>query len=183
MGALTPIASGIGSLGSLASTVLPLFNTANQLISTFQSFGSSGSSAEDNAGAQLRARQRLALKQLQQKQSLDIQSREGDAALDRTKLLADATAANASRRAALKRAVARQKAIFGSRGLGAESGSTEAILLGLFEESDDEKQDRNRLDTLRSQVIEQDLGQRKSLNVLQRTQLKARQKLERELLG
>lgn len=180
MGALTPIASGIGTLGSLASTALPLLNTVNQLVGAFQSFGSS---AEDDASSALRAKQRLALKQLQQKQSLDIQNLESRTALGREKIAADTEAAEASRRAALKRAVARQRASFASRGLGAESGSTEAILLGLFEESDDERQERERLDTLRSRAIEQDLGQRQSLNVLQRTQLKARQRFERELLG
>ncbi len=63
-----------------------------------------------------------------------------------------------------------------------ELGGGLAVLLGLFDESDADRTQREHLDSLRSAALDSDLSQQRALNVLQRTQLQQKQALERELL-
>ncbi len=118
-----------------------------------------------------------ALVQLKAKQALEEQQLAQDAALEGQQIALSAAQSEEERISALKRAVARQRANFGSQGIGSGAGSSQAVLLGLFEESDAEKQRREELDNLRLSAIDQDLSQAQSLNVLQRTQLEERNKL------
>lgn len=121
--------------------------------------------------------QDAALQQLRAQQSLQEQQAAADATLNRQKIAIDAGNAEEDRKKALRRAVSRQRANFGAQGISSGGGSAQAVLLGLFEESDAEKQKRAQLDALRLNVIDQNLGQQKSLNVLQRTQLQEKQKI------
>lgn len=118
-----------------------------------------------------------ALDQLKQRQSLQQQQAAADAALSRQNIALNAENSEEERKKALRRAVSRQRANFGAQGISSGGGSAQAVLLGLFEESDAEKKKREQLDALRLNAIDQDLGQKNSLNVLQRTQLKERNKL------
>ena len=121
--------------------------------------------------------QQQALRELQQKQDLDMRARQENAELEREKIELDTQDAERRRRDALKRAVARQRASFGSAGVGSGAGSSQAVLLGLFEESDAERAEREKLDNLRVRAQETDLAQTQRLNVLQRTQLQERNKI------
>jgi len=118
-----------------------------------------------------RAGQDQALRQLQERQREDQRQSAEDAALQRDKISADADAAARKRRSALRRAVARQRASFGGSGISSTGGSAEAVLLGLFEETDADREERKKLDTLRLGVIDQNIDQQRRLNVIQRTQL------------
>ncbi len=119
-----------------------------------------------------------ALENLKAKQSLQLQQSQANAALSREKIALDASNAEKERKTALRRAVSRQRASFGAQGIGSGAGSSQAVLLGMFEESESEKSKRAGLDNFRLNAIDSDLSQRKSLNVLQRTQLKERNKLQ-----
>ncbi len=66
--------------------------------------------------------------------------------------------------------------------MGSGSGSAQAVLLGLFDESEDERTKREELDSLRLTALDQNIGQSRALNVLQRTQLAERQRLMRQFL-
>lgn len=153
MGALTPVITGA------------LISQGTQIL-TNQVLGDPRGRAEDNA-----------LKQLQQRQSLQEQQRAADAALEREQIAFDTREAESKRKDALRRAVSRQRANFGAQGIGSGAGSSQAVLLGLFEESEDERRRRAELDGLRTAALDQDLAQNRSLNVLQRTQLAERNKL------
>lgn len=173
MGALTPV---IGTLG----TVLGAVNTVERVVGKVRDYSGD---AEDDRRRRLRAQQDLALKQLKQQQTAKMDDAATDAALDKAKISTERESAEAKRRAALRRAVARQNVNFASRGLSKnDSGSSEAILLGLFDESDDDRTQREKLDTIRNRAIDSDLAAKSRLNVLQRTQLQEKQRLERELL-
>lgn len=128
---------------------------------------------------QSQRRREQSLQQLQAQQRLQQQQLAQDAALQRQQISTNAAQDEEERRAALRRAVARQRANFGSQGVGSASGSSQAVLLGLFDESDDEARRREALDNLRLTGIEQGVDQRASLNVLQRTQLAQRNDLAR----
>lgn len=174
MGSVATFLPQLGSIGQNLSTIAPVLGTVSQIATSF----------EDPLKRDIKQEQDLALAQLQARQQADLANLEQQTQLEREKLDADATAAEQKRTAALRRAVARQRVNFASQGLGgsAKGGSSEAVLLGLFEESDDERTERTRLDDIRSRALDQDISSRRQLNVLQRTQLQQRQNLERELL-
>ncbi|MCB9988636.1 MAG: transporter [Rhodospirillales bacterium] len=122
--------------------------------------------------------QELALRQLQQDQRESQRQAQENAILQKEQIAAETKKAEDARRAALKRAVARQRASFGASGIGNQAnGSVEAVLLGMFEESDDERANRERLDALRTAALDQNLDQQKRLDVIQLSQLREKQKI------
>lgn len=131
---------------------------------------------------ELRAEQDLVMKRLREQQSLDEQKAAEEAALKREEIQTRASLDESDRRNALRRAVARQRARLGASGIAASEGSGEAILLGLFEESDDLREEREKIDRLRLAEVETDLGQIERRNILEQTQLAERQRFERSLL-
>lgn len=163
MGAITPIASGITSL---ASTL----NTVNTIVGTVQTL--SGNSPSQQS-------QDLALRQLQERQRLQEAQLAQSNALEREKIALQAAADEEDRQRALRRAVARQRASFGGSGVGSGGGSSQAVLLGLFDESEDDLQSRTALDNLRARALDLDSTQTRSLNLLQATQLSQRNNLNR----
>lgn len=172
--------SALGTLSGYASAALPVVQAASTIKGVVDSFG--GKSDQD-AHARLRAQQDLAMKQLKAQQRLgDINAQE-ESNLARQRIAADAASVEEGRRVALRRAMARQRAQFGAQGIDADDGSGEAVLLGLFQESDVERAQRERLDTLRNRAIDEAMEERSRINVLQRAQLKERHQLDRALAG
>lgn len=169
MGALTPVISGL-------TTITTAISAADRLLGVTQDFGRDPYKEQRQA---LRAQQDLALQQLTARQSLGEQQAQQEALLQKEKITADALEKEQRRRSALRRAVARQRVQFGGSGLSGGDGSTEAVLLGLFEESEHDKVASQRLDGLRSAALDQGLHEKRTLNVLQRSQLQERQALER----
>ena len=159
MGAITPIASGL-------TTIVVALNVANEIVSSVQTLSGNDTSSEELALKQLKEQQRLQQKQLAQQN-----------ALEREQVALQALQDEEDRRAALRRAVARQRASFGASGVSSGSGSSQAVLLGLVDETEDELAQREALDNLRSQALSLDEAQTRSLNLLQATQLSERNAL------
>jgi len=155
------------------ASVIPV---ATQAISLFQTVATIAKVFDDSDVQ----RDDQALRQLEQQQKLQQQQSAQDAAIQKEQIATNAKLAEDKRRVALKRAVARQRAQFGGRGVASGDGSSEAVLLGLFEESDAERESRERLDKLRTQVIDQNLAQQSRVNTLQRTQIAARNSLSNQ---
>lgn len=175
-------------MGAITSTITGLTNTisaVNTLVDTVQGVtgGSSQPQVVDNSAEILRAQQRLALQQLKAQQNAQARDQAEQAALSREKIQAEAAAAEKERLASLRRAVARQRAAFGASGIDSGDGSAEAVLLGLFEETDQDRTERERLDDIRNRVLDQDQAAQNRLNVLQVSQLRQRQQLERAVEG
>jgi hypothetical protein len=124
--------------------------------------------------------EKQALNQLRDRQNVQEQQTAQDVALEKQRIAETGTQAEDDRRRALKRSVARQRASFGSNGVSGGTGSSRAVLLGMFEESEDERQDREALDNLRSRTLDQNAEQQKSINVLQRTQLAERNRFDEQ---
>ena len=159
MGAITPIASGL-------TTIVGALNVANEIVSSVQTLSGNDTSSEELALKQLKEQQRLQQKQLAQQN-----------ALEREQVALQALQDEEDRRAALRRAVARQRASFGASGVSSGSGSSQAVLLGLVDETEDELAQREALDNLRSQALSLDEAQTRSLTLLQATQLSERNAL------
>ena len=178
MGALNPteIIAGAITLGEeLIGSVTGPLGRATQL---GQRLGVVDDS-DDNRRRALRGQQDQALVQLQQQQRLTEQQAGQDAALEKQRRAEKRARDNQRRQAALRRAVARQRAQFGSSGVGSSGGSSEAVLLGLFDETEEDKAQRQRLDSLRNRALEQDQRQLRSRNVLEATQMAQRNQLRR----
>jgi len=152
MGGITNLASNAIGLLQPISTVAGLFND--------------------------RRDDRQTARQVEQRQQLEQQIGAENAGLERERIAASTAEAERGRRAALKRAVARQRAAFGASGTGSSGGSAQAVLLGLFDESDDERAERERLDDLRQRSIDLGLTQQARTNTLQLTQLRDRQRYD-----
>lgn len=169
MGALQPILSVAGGLTKLAGAA-KLVTDGISLVSD--------TTNNEIARRQSQKQQELALKQLQAQQGLQERQLAAQTALEKEKLSLQTRQAEDARKAALRRAVARQRASFGSQGVGSTVGSSQAVLLGLFEESDEERKRREALDSLRTSALDLDNSQKRAINVLQRTQLAERNKLD-----
>ena len=155
-------------------TMIPV---ATQALQAFQTI-SSVASVFDNSKADYQ--NNLALAQLQQQQNMQQKQAYQDALLNRENIAAQTAKAETVRKSSLKRAMARQRAEFGASGVGNSSnGSTEAVLLGLFEESEKEKENRERLDKIKIKALDQNLFQQKRVNTLKRTQATERDKLSK----
>jgi hypothetical protein len=173
MGGLAPIVTSAVGLGApvAGATLTPLIAK-----------GVMGYMSARESSVNLKSAQNQALNELQQRQNLQMQQAAAQAGLERERIAVEAQANEDSRRSALRRAVARQRAQFGASGIGnAGGGSSEAVLLGLFDETEGELDNRAALDNLRSRTLDMSLSNQGSLNVLQRTQLQERQRLERNV--
>ena len=172
----------MAAITGFSGGVLPALSGAMSVISTLDRVmrvmgDVSGASARSDA-KDLARRQALAYQQLVDRNRLEQTQAEEDAAQQKAALEAGSAAEEEKRLAALKRAVARQRAVFGGQGLSPDEGSAEAVLLGLFQESENDKTQRERTDAVRQKVIDLGLANVRRRNLLEETQLVARQQLE-----
>ncbi|MGH1398521.1 MAG: hypothetical protein ACRBCT_04830 [Alphaproteobacteria bacterium] len=110
-------------------------------------------------------------RQLEAQHRLQEQQIAADNALQKAQIDLASAQSEIDRKSALKRAVARQNALTGASGIVSGDGSSEAVILGLYNESEEEAAQREELDTLKKASLNQTLSQRQSLNLLQRNQL------------
>lgn len=166
MAGLNPISTIIEGFGSAA----PILRVAAEETGLIQS-------EQDIARDALRDQQDFALTQLQQQQALNLRLAEQNTEQERQRLAEQTRQDNEARQAALRRAVARQRVQFGASGVGSNGGSSQAVLLGLFDESEEDQENRQRLDNLRNNALDQDLSQVRARNVFESTQAAQRNQL------
>lgn len=170
MGAFSNVLQGAGPLLNLGGLSGALIGGVTRAVQ------------EEEARARLRMQQDQAMKQLQDRQKIDEQQSADDAALQKQKLETEAQTSADRRKSALRRAVARQKTLFSAQGLSAaDSGSSEAVLLGLYDDSNLDQAAEDKITGLKSAAIEQALAQKKQTNLLQSAQLAEQQRLSRIL--
>lgn len=148
----------MGGIATLASSAIRILNVADTL---FTNYGS----------------EQREYRQLEDIKNLELQQQRERAALEKEKIRLDAQTAEEQRQAALRRAVARQRAQYGASGVSSGDGSARAVLLGLFDESEEELSQRTALDTLKSRAIDQGVSQQQRINTLQLTQLRQKDRL------
>lgn len=172
----------MGSFGSVLGAIAPVLTMGGM---SGGLVGMAGQyMAQKNASDALRAQQDLIMRQLQERQKHGFEAVSARNALEMEKIAGDMEANKARRLNALKRAVARQKTLFSAQGLGAgDGGSREAVLLGLYDESDFEQREDDRYANLRKAALSQDLAEQRQRNLLEATQLAQQQNLTRILKG
>jgi hypothetical protein len=172
MGSLTPLMGTIVGPGLTALGVPPPLVAA---ISAFNAFTSYQQTHKEQKNAQ---------SQLQAQQKLNEQMAQEQADLQKQQMAVEAEAAEKRRVAALRRAVARQKTLFSAQGLSAyDSGSSEAVLLGLYDDSATEGDQQKQLTGLRNAALDQSLKQQKQKNILEASQLAERNRFSRIVSG
>src|SRR5262249_22511785 len=147
MGSLTSAIAGIAPAVGAVSNVV---KTASKAIDAVK-----GLSDEQNKKAEAD----LELRQLQQKQQLEEAQAEQTAALQQQHLDAQPQAAAENRRQALLSAVAKQRAAYGAEGIDAGSGSPQAVLLGLYNDSDAQAAQADQIAQLKDQATQLGLDQ------------------------
>ena len=172
--------ASFSSTMSALSAVSPVLGSASQFINAGLGIANS---FNNTTSRDLQMQQQNQLDQLAAQQAANMQIAEQNAALERQQIEQQAADDERRRQNALRRSAARQRAEFGASGISAASGgSGEAVLLGLFEQSEEEKNEAEALDRLRFAALDQELENKKTLNLLQSQQLKANQDLERAML-
>jgi hypothetical protein len=148
----------MGGFTSLASEAFNIFNAAGNIIGAYDNLRGDNTYYRD----------------LQRQQGEQMRQMAENAALEKEKIRLSAEQTEVERRAALRRAIAKQKAKYGASGIESSGGSSQALLLGLYDESDEDRQQRESLDALKTQAIDQNLDQQQRINTLQLTQLRER---------
>ena len=144
---------------SFASTAMQLFSVANAIASNTEKY-------TNQTGIREHEKNTLALQGLAQTTALEKEQ-------NRQKLAQD----EADRQDRLRAAVAKQKALFGANGVGSGAASSQAYLLGLAENSEEEGRALSESATMRNRILDQEYANKKSINMLEATQLKQKQKL------
>jgi hypothetical protein len=159
-------------------TFVPVLGALTKTVGALSTIGTAFNTISGGDERLRRAQQDQAMRNLQARQAQGDAQASAQASQQRATIALDAQEADDRRRAALKRAVAKRNAQFGATGIGGAGGSREAVLLGLFDESESEKQNRENLDKIRYGAIDNTLGFNASRNVLEQTELKNRQRLD-----
>lgn len=167
MGGLT--SSVLGGVQQLGMTSTVLNTVADAVVDAID---------EDAYRDELVASQDVALNQLMQAQQLEESQAATSVATEKAQLEADAAATEKQRKAALKKALATQTAAYGASGITSGDGSAQAVLLGVFDESDEEKQDNETSYALKVKALDDEFASLRSSNILERAQLQQLQELE-----
>ncbi|MBI1206776.1 MAG: hypothetical protein GC191_05745 [Azospirillum sp.] len=123
-------------------------------------------------------RQQQQLEQLQASQQLEMQSAQADAANRAAQLKLTAATDEKQRRDALRKAVAKSRVSLAGQGVDPASGSGEALLLGLVNQTDQDSREADAAYQLRAQALDQQLADQNRLNLLEQSQLADRQRLQ-----
>lgn len=154
----------MGGITSVATTAIQALGAVNTVLGAIDSYQNNSGRREYN----------------QQKALIDLENKQARerAAYEKEQIRLNAEKTESERLDALRRAMAKRRASYGADGIGSYDGSSEAVLLGLFEESDEKRQQREALDTLKKASVDQDVSQRQRLNTLKLTQLKERNRIK-----
>ena len=126
----------------------------------------------------LRETHALQQRRLSQDQATAGQAQQADIATRRAQIETSAASDEAARLKALRRTVGRTRASLGSRGGGTSDGSGEAVLLGLVADTNQDQEEAAATTRLRTQALAQEVTDTRTSNLLERSQLAEKQRLE-----
>ena len=196
----------MGGVANLALQAIPVIASAQKTVSGFQTAGDARYAAQLDAQQKADAlafeREKLAVsqkeladqkqhaervlreshalqqRQLSQDRATAGQAQQADIATRRAQIETSAASDEAARLKALRRTVGRTRASLGSRGGGTSDGSGEAVLLGLVADTDRDQQEADATTRLRTQALAQEMADTQKSNLLERSQLAEKQRLE-----
>jgi hypothetical protein len=149
-------------MGSLSSVISPIVSVGAKAVT------SAGSYVLSNTGT-INQVNDINLKNKQLKEDADLQRRKNLLALQEKET---------NRVSKLNQTLATQRANFGSQGVGSVTGSADAVIQGINEESDVERQNSQAKTDLDNQSVDQNYRHQRDLNLLQKQQLKQKSALD-----
>lgn len=196
----------MGGVANLALQAIPVIASAQKTVSGFQSAGDARYAAQldaqqkadalafereklaasqkeaadqkQHAEQVLRETQSLQRRQLLQDQATADQAQQADVATRRAQIESSAASDEAARLKALRKTVGRTRASLGAGGGGTSDGSGEAVLLGLVADTNQSQSQADAIDRLRTQALSQEVADTRTSNLLERSQLAEKQRLE-----
>ena len=196
----------MGGVANLALQAIPVIASAQKTASGFQTAGdvryAAQLDAQQKADALAFEREKLAAsqkeaadqrqhaeqvlrethtlqqRQLSQDQATANQAQQADIATRRAQIESSAASDEAARLKALRKTVGRTRASLGTHGGGTSDGSGEALLLGLVADTNQSQQEADATDRLRTQALAQEVTDTRTSNLLERSQLAEKQRLE-----
>jgi colicin import membrane protein len=196
----------MGGVANLALQAIPVIASAQKTVSGFQTAGDARYAAQldaqqkadalafereklaasqkeladqkQHAERVLRESHALQQRQLSQDQATAGQAQQADIATRRAQIETSAASDEAARLKALRRTVGRTRASLGSRGGGTSDGSGEAVLLGLVADTNQDQEEAVATNRLRTQALAQEVTDTQKNNLLERSQLAEKQRLE-----
>lgn len=155
----------MGGLTAFASTAMQAFSLANTIAK-----GASNYRTDSGYDAYKEASKKNAIEMaaLAQKTKLEKEQNE----LQRAQTEQD-------RLQKLRAAIAQQRAIFGASGVGSGAGSSQAYLLGLVKDAEDDNDALSYATQLKSRILDKAYNERKSLNTLALTQAREKNSLNK----
>jgi colicin import membrane protein len=196
----------MGGVANLALQAIPVIASAQKTVSGFQSANDARYAAQldaqqkadalafereklaasqkeaadqkQHAEQVLRETQSLQRRQLLQDQATADQAQQADIATRRAQIESSAASDEAARLKALRKTVGRTRASLGAGGGGTSDGSGEAVLLGLVADTNQSQSQADAIDRLRTQALSQEVADTRTSNLLERSQLAEKQRLE-----
>lgn len=159
----------MGGLSSFATQAFQILGTAGNILGAVNQYSNAAGSDRSDF--------------MRRQNEITLQGLQDRTALERQTMALNAQNIEKERREALRRAIARQRAQYGGGGTGSTGGSAQAVLLGLVEESEDERIHRESLDRLRGASLDNQLTQQKRINTLSLTQQRNRESQNRLSAG
>ena len=118
-------------------------------------------------------------RQTKEKLNLENQQIQQKSILEKEQLNLKSQEDEKQRQRSLRAAIARRKASLGGQGVGSSDGSGNAVLLGIYDETEEERSDRQKTDNLRTKIIDTELDQKRRVNTLQLAQLKEKNRINK----
>lgn len=159
----------MGGLTSFASQAFQVLGAVNTVMGAVNQF-SNDSGKRD-----------YKLREMQNQ--VNLQNAQAEAENRKQQYTLEAQVAEEERRNALRRAIAKQKAIYGASGIDSSSGSAQALLLGQIAESAQAQKDADALDAIKDAAVNLPVENQKRINTLQLTQLREKNKYDQYTAG
>ncbi len=155
----------MGGFSAFATTALQALSLANTIAGGVDSYRKDSGLRE--------------YQQAKERSALELANLRAESELEKQKLSMQQESANEERRQKLRAALASKRAIFGAQGIGSGSGSAQAYLMGLVDESGDEQVREEAYTSLSKRIIDENYSQQQAVNTLKLTQIKEKNKIKR----
>jgi hypothetical protein len=155
----------MGGFTSLASTAMQALSLANTAVKGIDAY-------RDDSGTR-------AYQQAKQQSALGLATLQEKTALQKEQNRLVLEQDSVERQERLRAALAKQRALYGGRGVGSDGGSSQAYLLGLVGKNEDESNAASETTLMRNKILDQEYDGAKARNMLELTQMKEKSKLKK----
>lgn len=155
----------MGGLTAFASTAMQAFSLANTIAKGVSDY-------RTDSGYD-------AYKEAKKKNAIEMAALEQKTKLEKEQNQLQKEQADQDRMQKLRAAIAQQRAIYGANGVGSGAGSSQAYLLGLVKDAEEDSDALSYATQLKNRILDNAYNERKSLNTLALTQARDKNSLNK----